>query len=108
MVAVNSDSKVARYKRMPVIAAEDRLAIVAAVRYVDHAEITDAFSVASLIEKHDVDIVVHGDDWTAERYLGQIQLTAEQLKILGVRLKLVPYYRGVSTTAIIREIETAA
>lgn len=108
VVAVNSDAKVARYKRTPVIPAEDRLAIVSSIRFVDHAEITDAFSIVSLVRKHAVGIIVHGDDWTAERYLDQIKLTAEQLAMLGVRLELVPYYRGVSTTGIIKDIGAAA
>ncbi len=108
VVGVNSDAKVARYKRVPVIAAVDRLAIVSAIRCVDHAEIVDAFSVAGLIETHAVRTIVHGDDWTMERYLSQIGMTAERLAALGVELRLVPYYRGVSTTAIIGEIEAAA
>ncbi|WP_210251293.1 adenylyltransferase/cytidyltransferase family protein [Aureimonas psammosilenae] len=108
VVAVNSDAKVAKYKRTPVIAETDRLAIVSAIRHVDHAEIVDGFSVRNLIDRHSPAVIVHGDDWTRERYLTQIGVTEEELASLGIRLELVPYYDGVSTTAIIQEIEDAA
>ncbi len=108
VVAVNTDEKVAQYKRRPVISTEDRLAIVEAVRFVDQVDVSDSFSISALVEKHAPDIIVHGDDWTRERYLEQIGLTDAELDRLGLRLELVPYHKGASTSAIISGIEKAA
>ena len=107
VVAVNTDEKVASYKRKPVINTADRMEIISALRYVDHVDISDSFSVVDLILKYEVDIVVHGDDWSRESYLKQVGLTTDDLLAMKLSLVFVPYYKGVSTSGIMRHLKGA-
>ena len=104
IVGVNSDEKVERYKRKPVCSERDRLEIVRACRYVDHAFIIDDFEQRSYIEKYNIDVIVHGDEWQRARYMQQICVTEEYLKERNTDLLLLPYTNGISTSQLIHRI----
>ena len=82
IVAINSDEMVANYKRKPVINENDLYVI-----------------------KYNVDIIVHGDDWTGEGYLNQICMTPEFLQKHQIELVYLPYTKGISTSKIIKSIQ---
>ena len=103
-VAVNTDRKVAAYKRTPIVPLEDRLEIVRGLRCVDAVDISDEFSALPLIERHLPNVLVHGDDWTRERYLVQIGLDEQALTDLGVELRFVPHYPLTTTSRIIERL----
>ena len=100
IVGVHSDEEVASYKRRPIINEKDRYEIVENCRLVDKIIkgspllITEEF-----IKKHNIDLVVHGDDISAAvAYQHHIILK------LGI-VKYVPYTAGTSTTKIIEKIK---
>jgi glycerol-3-phosphate cytidylyltransferase len=80
---------------------QDRLSVVAACRYVDHAEISNTYSIRDVIVRHGVTAVVHGDDWEVESYKRQICCDDAFLQEHGVELVLLPYTEGISTSDII-------
>jgi len=107
-VAINGDDLVEEYKRRrPFMAESDRLAIVAACRYVDHAYIARDYDTKPAIEAYRIDAIVHGDDWPHDRYLQQIRVTEAYLASRGVTIVYVPYTAGISTTDVVARIRAA-
>jgi cytidyltransferase-like protein len=102
VVIVNGDRLTASYKRPPIMRENDRLALIAACRHVDHAEISNDYSVRDTVVRHRVTKIAHGDDWEAESYMRQIRCDRDFLAQHGVELVLLPYTPGVSTSDIIR------
>lgn len=108
VIVVNGDALTSAYKRAPVMSEEDRLAVVSACRYVDHAEISNIYSIRDVIVRHGVTAVVHGDDWEIESYKKQICCDDAFLDEHGVELVLLPYTPGISTSDIIARCATLA
>lgn len=104
IVGVNSDEKVALYKRKPICAEHDRLEIVKACKYVDDAFLIHGYDQRKYIEKYNIDVIVHGDDWQRMSYIKQIGVTEEYLKQRNTKLLLVPYTYGISTSQLIHRI----
>jgi cytidyltransferase-like protein len=102
VVVVNGDDLTRSYKRPPVINEQDRLAIVNACRFVDHAEISNDYDIRDAVARHGITKIVHGDDWEIASYKRQIKCDDEYLAERGVRLVMVPYTEGVSTSDIIQ------
>jgi glycerol-3-phosphate cytidylyltransferase len=102
VVIVNGDELTTSYKRRPVMSEADRLYLLAACRYVDSAEISNDYSVRDVVRRHRVTKIVHGDDWQAASYKRQIRCDDAFLEKHGVELVLLPYTKGISTSAIIR------
>ena len=98
MVGVNSDSEAAAHKRRPAQVMEDRIAAVAACEYVDEV-IPNAPWVfdATWIGKYQIDLVVHGDDYSDEQRRDLYGTAIDK----GI-FRTVAYTNGVSTTEILR------
>ncbi len=107
VVVVNGDRLVGKYKRKPVLHERDRLAIVQALRWVDEAIISNRFDVKPWVRKFRPAKIVHGDDWPRDGYLRQIRMKESDLRRYGVELVFVPYYRGATTTGLLRQIQSA-
>ena len=101
VVVVNGDALTSSYKRPPVMSEQDRLNVIAACRYVDGAEISNTYSIRDVIVRHGVTAIVHGDDWEVESYKQQIRCDDAFLDKHGVKLVLLPYTPGISTSDII-------
>ncbi len=108
VVAINGDDMVASYKRRPIHSEEDRLAIVGALRCVDHAFVIRDYDNRRAMLEHEVDIVVHGDDWEARSYMEQIRVSERFLERHGIELRFIPYTEGISTSAILERIRGEA
>ena len=102
VVVVNGDALTASYKRPPITNEEDRRAVLAACRYVDHVEVSNSYSIRDVVAREGVTQIVHGDDWELDSYKRQIRCDDAFLDAHGVRLVLLPYTEGVSTSEIIR------
>jgi glycerol-3-phosphate cytidylyltransferase len=65
IVGVSSDDLNRRKKgKLPAIAQDDRMAIVAGIRYVDDVFVEDSLELkGEYIRQHRADILVMGDDW---------------------------------------------
>lgn len=105
VVAVNGDDMVASYKRKPFLSEEDRLAVIKACKYVDEAFVIREYDNKEYIEKYEINIIVHGDDWEEKSYMEQIRVTPEYLKKKQCELVLLPYTKGISTSELIKSIK---
>ncbi len=99
-VGIHSDETVTGYKREPVMTMSERIAVVESCRYVD-AVVPDAPLVISRdwIDRHGLDMVVHGDDFDGRTMLSMYRVPSE----LGI-LRTVPYTPGISTSELIERI----
>jgi cytidyltransferase-like protein len=104
VVGIHSDEAVETYKRPPIMTMTERIAVVRACRYVDEV-IPDAPLSAGhdYLDRHRIDIVVHGDDFSPESVRYWYGAALER----GI-LRLVPYTIGISTTDIIARLEREA
>jgi cytidyltransferase-like protein len=98
LVGINADDVAQAHKRKPVQSMEERIASVVACQYVDEAipNAPWAFD-PTWIEKHNIDLVVHGDDYADEKQQVLYKVPIE----MGI-FRTVAYTKGISTTEIIR------
>ena len=97
LVGIHSDEVVRNYKRIPILSMEERIASVAGCRYVDEVVPDAPLSVTrEWIEQHEIDLVIHGDDFTEELY----QLCYKTPVEMGI-FRTVKYTPGISTSEII-------
>ena len=98
LVGINADNIAEMHKRRPVQTMEERIASVLACQYVDEV-IPNApwYFDPTWIEKYDIGLVVHGDDYSDERQRDMYEVPIEK----GI-FRTVPYTKGISTTEIIR------
>ena len=103
LVGVHADDEVLAHKRKPVLTMEERIPCVSACRYVDEVLpnapwVTDR----DWIEKHDIHLVVHGNDYLPDD-LNDMHAASIEMGIF----RSVPYTLGISTTEIIRRCKDA-
>ncbi len=101
LVGVHADDAASSKKRRPILTLDERVASVAGCRYVDDV-LPDAPWVLDRgwLEKHDIHLVVHGDDYSQE----ELENTFKVPREMGI-LRTVPYTPGISTTEIIRRCQ---
>ncbi len=100
IVGVCADDVVGPNKRRPLLTMEERVASVAACRYVDEVLPNAPWRIdRAWIDQHNIQLVVHGDDYSQE----QLQYIYKVPIELGI-LRTVPYTKGISTSEIIRRI----
>jgi len=105
IVAINGDDMVASYKRRPYLCELDRLKVVEACCYVDEAFIIRQYDNKDIIIKYKINKIVHGDDWDKEGYMHQIRVSDDFLNDNNCELVLLPYTKGISTSALIKKIK---
>lgn len=98
IVGVSTDDVVKTYKhKTPVIPFEERLEIVAAIRYVDEAVPQSSMDKREAWERLHFDALFHGDDWKGsalyEKYMKEFEGT-------GVEFVFFPHTNGVSSTEL--------
>ena len=100
LAGINTDDVLVSYKRRPVLTTEERVAVVAGCRYVDEV-LPNAPLIMdrAWIEKHDIHLVVHGDDFPPEKLEYYYKVPMK----MGI-FRTVPYTHGISTSEIIRRI----
>jgi len=98
LVGVCSDEVVEAHKRKPILTMEERMKSVAGCRWVDEVIPNAPWTFdPSWIKKYNIDLVVHGDDYSHEERAFYYQAPIE----MGI-LRVVPYTASISTTEIIR------
>lgn len=100
IVGVHSDKYVEGYKRKPVIPETTRYEVVKACKYV--SEIIEGVEMLTneIIDKYKIDLVIHGDDFSAEAALKHYRAAIDR----GIYMT-VPYTKEISSTKVISEIE---
>ena len=101
VVGVNSDASVRRIKGpdRPLVPADERAELLAALACVDLALVFDEDTPERLIREVEPDVLVKGGDWTPDRIVGR-----EFVESRGGRVLSVPLREGLSTTALIERI----
>ena len=103
VIGIISDGDCADYKRHPIIPEQDRVDIISSLKFVD-AVIFPAPLILTkeFIADHKIDCVVHGfaneSDVEAQKEFFKVPME------MGI-FKITDYYKGISTTDIIRKIK---
>lgn len=107
IVGLISDEDAASYKRQPIMTLAERTAAVQACRLVDEViPGSPMITTKEFMEKHTIDIVVHGDDHSVQQHN---TYHGDALK-MG-KFKTVPYQSsnttpGISTSQLIKRIKS--
>ena len=98
VVAINSDLSVRALKGpgRPVVPAEQRAEVMAALAAVDYVVVFDELDPARVIRAVRPDVLVKGGDWPISRIVG-----ADFVQSRGGRVLSLPYVEGASTSALI-------
>ena len=103
IVGVMSDEDATEGKRHPILNVEERVAVVAACKYVDEAIPNAPWIIDSdWIARYQIDLVVHGDDFSQEELEFYYSVPIE----MGI-FRTIPYTHGISTTEIILRCKDA-
>ena len=101
IVGIHSDKVVEGYKRSPIMTMKERVDTVSSCRYVDEVVPNAPLIIdQDWLNIHKIDLVVHGDDFSAEME----QLCYKTPIELGI-FRLVSYTSEISTTEIIQRIK---
>jgi len=105
VVALNSDASVRTLKgrTRPVVSAEQRAEVLAALAAVDFVVIFDELDPARVIRAVRPDVLVKGGDWSVGEIVG-----ADFVRSAGGRVYSLPYVAGESTTGLMARIRTHA
>jgi cytidyltransferase-like protein len=100
LVGVHADETVMSYKGRPILTMEERVASVEGCRYVDEVVSNAPLNIdRAWIEQHNIDLIVHGDDFSSEME----ELCYKTPIEMGI-YRSVGYTAGISTTEIIARI----
>lgn len=101
IVGIHGDEAVTHYKRRPILSLEERRIIIESCKYVDEVIVNSPIGISKeWIETHQIDLVIHGDDYQADRIMEQYKVPVE----MGI-FRTVPYTTGISTTEIIDRVK---
>lgn len=103
IVALNSDASIKKYKSptRPIIPLEYRLQMVAALDFVTFVTWFEETDPRELLAKIKPDVHVNGAEY------GENCIEAETVKKYGGRIHIVSLVPGLSTSAILKKIETS-
>ena len=103
VVGLNSDASVTRIKGpgRPVLHAEERAEVLAALTAVDHVIVFDDDTPRALIAAVAPDVLVKGADWAERDIVGRDEVVAR-----GGRVERIAMVEGVSTSEILRRIRS--
>ena len=104
VVGINSDASLRRLKgsRRPIVNAQDRLKIIAALESVDYAVLFKEDTPFNLISLLKPDILVKGADWDKDKIVGR-----EIVLCSGGKVRTIKLIKGRSTTKLIKKIVQA-
>ncbi len=103
LVGVHADEAVMVYKRRPIFSMEERVASVEGCRYVDEVVPNAPITIdRAWIELHNIDLVMHGDDFSSE-----LEKLCYKVPIEMGIYRTTGYTPGISTTEIISRIKAA-
>ncbi|TQS74124.1 adenylyltransferase/cytidyltransferase family protein [Ornithinibacillus gellani] len=98
IVGVSTDELVRSYKnKQPVIPFEERLEIVAGIKYVDHVVAQQTRDKFAAWEQYRFDAMFVGDDWKGDALFQKME---QQFKVVQVDIVYFPYTKGVSSTLV--------
>ena len=102
VVGINSDNSVRQLAKgpdRPIVPAEQRAEVLAALTCVDYVTIFNEPDPLVLIQALKPNILVKGGDWSTDRIVGKAFVEAQ-----GGSVRNIPLVPDISTTAIIQRI----
>ncbi|MGE7602908.1 adenylyltransferase/cytidyltransferase family protein [Peribacillus sp. NPDC097675] len=103
IVGVSTDDLVKEYKnKLPIIPHNERIEIVAGIKYVDQVVAQTSHNKFSAWENFRFNTMFHGDDWKGSPLFNELE---EKFKLVGVDIVYFPYTKGISTTAVKEKIK---
>jgi rfaE bifunctional protein nucleotidyltransferase chain/domain len=101
VVGLNSDASVRRLKgpTRPIVVAEDRAALLAALAVVDLVIVFEEDTPERLIRAVRPDVLVKGGDWAPDQIVGR-----EFVESSGGRVLSIPLRPGYGTSALVQRI----
>ncbi len=104
-VGLLTDEAIASYKRLPLIAFEERMIIVQNLKGVDKVIPQKTLDYVPNLKKLKPDYVVHGDDWRTGVQKGVRKKVIDTLSEWGGELIEPKYTEGVSSTDLISAVK---
>jgi len=102
IVGIHGDEACSEYKRRPILSLAERKISIEACCYVDEVIVNSPIGISEeWMKKHRIDLVIHGDDFDEKQKMEQYSVPIKMGKF-----KVVPYTVGVSTTEIIKRIQS--
>lgn len=102
LVGIHADEAIT-YKTKPILTMEERVRSVEGCRYVDEVIPNAPIEIdREWIEKHDIELILHGDDFTPELEALCYAVPIE----LGI-FQRIPYTEGISTTELVSRVIAA-
>jgi rfaE bifunctional protein nucleotidyltransferase chain/domain len=104
IVGLNGDGSTRALKgpERPIVPANERAQILAALSSVDLVVIFDSLTAEELVRRLQPDVYVKGGDWSPDR--GQMPPEAEAVRGYGGQVQFMPYLPDHSTTRMIETI----
>ena len=102
IVGVHTDSDAESYKRKPILRFEERIKVIEACKYVDKVIKGPLMITSELLEKYKIDYVVHAHDKGDTSYNNICYKNIPKDKFIRL-----DYYKGISTTDIIKRIRNS-
>lgn len=106
IAGVDTDDFVALVKGAPpVFNLEDRIRMLSSCKFVDEVIVNwgGADSRRAILRAHP-DFILHGNDCSEEEYLFKLGITKKWLSKFQIKLYLLPYTAGISSTLIKKRI----
>jgi phosphoenolpyruvate phosphomutase len=103
-IGLLTDEAIAAYKRVPLVAFEDRKKIVENLKGVKEVVPQETLDYVPNLEKYKPDFVVHGDDWKTGIQKETRERVVETLKEWGGVLVEPKYTEGISSTQLIDNV----
>jgi len=98
IVGVSTDELVREYKnKQPVISFQQRMEIVASIKYVDKAIPQIDRDKFAAWERLNFDVMFVGDDWKGDPLFEEVE---QKLNLVGAEVVYFPYTTGVSSSLI--------
>ena len=98
IVGVSTDELVLQYKhKLPIVHLEDRMRIVAAIRYVDEVVVQSDMDKFKAWERLNFNVIFHGDDWKGSKLYNDME---RRLRTVHVDTIFLPHTEGISTTIL--------
>lgn len=105
VIGLLTDAAVADHKRLPFLTYEQRKRIIENISGVARVVPQDKWDYAPNLRRYRPDFMVHGDDWLEGPLAPYRQKALDALAEYGGKLIEVPYTQGVSSNAILTQLQ---
>jgi len=106
IIGIHTDDFVESYKRKPIEnekLREKNILSFIKDKNIDYETCIIDDNHIKLIDEYDINIIFHGTDWELESYKKQIKYYEFQMDKRNIKIELIDYTRGISTTDIINK-----